>query len=156
MAVITSRVPAAVDALVALCRASPALAGVEIVDGPPIIDLANPDVIFIGWQPSDGTAVTFAQDFNAAGARTRDEEFGITCYAEAHSGDTDITARRVRAFELLAAVETALRATDAAPTAPTLNGAVLWAHLTAGTVTQAQSQGALVGVEFTVSCRARI
>jgi len=59
-------------------------------------------------------------------------------------------------FTLVAAVETALRATDAAPTAPTLNGAVLWAHLTTGNLQQVQSEGAVAGLAFTVTCRARI
>jgi len=157
MTVTTSRVPAAIAALVDICRTSPGLAGVEIVDGPPIIDLSNPDLVFIGWQPGEDQAATLTQSFNGAGARTRDEDFVITCYAEARSGDTDIAAQRVRAFALVGAVETALRATNELPEAPTLNGTVLWAHLTAGNLTQAQTKaGAVVGVAFSVTCRARI
>jgi hypothetical protein len=152
----TSRVPAAVDALLAILGASAALSEVSIVDGPPTTNLSNVDHVFVGYQPSAEAAVQLRQDFNSAGARTRDEEFVIACYAESRSGATDMQASRVRAFTLVAAVEAALRATDAAPTAPTLNGTVLWAHLTAGNLTQGQSQGAQAGVEFTVSCRARI
>lgn len=157
MPVITSRVPAAVDALVALCRASTALAGVDIVDGPPIIDLSNPELVAVGWQPADGASVTLTQDFASAGARRRDEDFTIACYAEARSGDTDIASRRTRAFELVAAVETTLRATNEAPEAPTLNGTVQWAHLTAGDLVQEQATtGAIVGLNFTVTCHARL
>lgn len=152
----TSRVPAAVDALLTILQASSALSGATIVDGPPTTNLSDLDHVFVGYQPNAEASVQLAQDFNSAGARTRDEDFTIACYAESRSGDTDMQARRSRAFALVAAVEEALRATDAAPTAPTLSGTVLWAHLTTGNLLQGQSAGAQAGVEFTVSCRARI
>lgn len=100
--------------------------------------------------------MALTQDFNAAGARTRDEAFQISCYAESRAGDKEMALRRAKVFELVGAVEEALRATDVAPTAPTLNGTVLWAHLTAGNLQQVQSEGAIAGLAFTVSCRARI
>lgn len=153
----TSRVPAAVDALLAILRAAPSLEGVTVLDGPDVINLTGLHRIYVGWQPTAEAAVALTQGFNAAGARTRDEDFSIHCYAEARGGDKDMAARRARVFELLAAVETALRATDAAPAAPTLGGTVLWAHLTAGDLQQVQSSdGALAGLPFTVTCRARI
>lgn len=152
----TSRVPAAVDALLAILRATPALTDVRIDDGPAPVNLTDRHRIYVGWQPNGEAAVALIQDFNAAGARTRDESFEISCYAESRTGDKDMAARRARVFELVAAVETALRATDAAPMAPTLNGTVLWSHLTTGNLTQQQSEGALAGLAFTVTCRARI
>jgi hypothetical protein len=152
----TSRVPAAVGALLAILRAAPALADVRIVDGPESVNLTERHRIYVGWQPNAESAVDLVQDFNAAGARTRDEDFTIACYAESRTGDKDMAARRDRVFEIVAAVETALRATDAAPEAPTLNGTVLWSHLTAGDLTQEQNQGAIAGLNFTVTCRARI
>ncbi|MEH0423122.1 hypothetical protein [Streptomyces sp. B21-083] len=152
----TSRVPAAVAALLVILRAAPALAGVRIIDGPEPTNLTVKDMIFVGWSPGAEAAVGLTQNFNAAGARTRDEDFQISCYAESRSGDKDMSLRRTRVFELVAVVEEALRATDAAPTAPTLNGTVLWAHLTAGNLQQAQSEGTVAGLAFTVSCRARI
>jgi hypothetical protein len=33
---------------------------------------------------------------------------------------------------------------------------VLWAHLTAGDLTQVQQEGSLAGLTFTVTCQARI
>jgi len=152
----TSRVPAAVDALLVILRAAVALADVRIEDGPPSVNLSDRDRIHVGWHPNADAAVALTQDFNAAGARTRDEAFEIACYAESRSGSTDMAARRTRVFELVAAVETALRATDVAPTAPTLNSTVLWSHLTAGDLAQWQSDGANAGLAFTVNCRARI
>lgn len=152
----TSRVPAAVDALLAILRAAPALAEVRIVDGPEAVNGTERHRVHVGWQPGADAAVTLTQDFNSAGARTRDEAFEIACYAETWAGDTDMSVRRTKVFDLVGAVEAALRATDAAPTAPTLNGTVLWAHLTTGNLTQVQSEGALAGLAFTVTCRARI
>jgi hypothetical protein len=152
----TSRVPAAVDALLAILRAAPALEGVRIVDGPESVNQTERHRVYIGWQQNAEAAVDLVQDFNSAGARTRDEDFTIACYAESRTGDKDMAARRTRVFEIVAAVETALRATDAAPEAPTLNGTVLWAHVTAGALIQEKGQGALAGLNFTVSCRARI
>ncbi|MEU6098948.1 hypothetical protein [Streptomyces sp. NPDC047079] len=152
----TSRVPAAVDALLAILRAAPGLANVTIVDGPPVVNLTGLQHVFVGWQPGDSAAVSLTQDFNSAGARTRDEAFTIACYAESRAGDTDMQARRSEVFTLVAEVETALRATNSAPTAPTLNGTVLWSHLTAGDLTQVQAEGSLAGLAFTVTCQARI
>ncbi|MFB7421586.1 hypothetical protein ACFC1L_44375 [Streptomyces sp. NPDC056210] len=152
----TSRVPAAVDALLSILRATPALSEVRIVDGPTAVNLTERRIIYIGWQPSGENAVSLQQDFNAAGARTRDEYFVIAGYVESRSGDKDIAIHRTRVFEILAAVEDALRATEAEPEAPTLNGTVLWAHLTAGDLFQQQSDGTIAGLNFSVSCRARI
>lgn len=156
----TSRVPAAIDALVSILRASSALSGVTVFDGPPAgsnSDQADADYVYIGWQPDSDIAAEITQDFAAAGARTRDEEFSIPCTVDTWSGDSDMSARRARAFVLLAAVEDAIRATGANPTAPTLNSAVLWAHLTGGSLEQASSEkGVRARIPFTVTCRARI
>ncbi|WP_060952396.1 hypothetical protein [Streptomyces hygroscopicus] len=152
----TSAVPAAVDALLAILRAAPALADVLVVDGPPSVNLTDRRVVYVGWQPGGEAAVTLEQDFASAGARTMDETFEISGYAEVRSGDKDMADRRRAVFELVAAIETALRATDANPTAPTLNGTVLWSHLTTGNLAQIQSEGSLAGLAFVIACRARI
>ncbi|MFJ6566428.1 hypothetical protein ACIQNU_03350 [Streptomyces sp. NPDC091292] len=152
----TSRVPAAMDALLAILRAAPALAGVRIVDGPEAVNATDRQRIHIGWQPGADQAIELEQEFASAGARRRDEMFSIGCYAEARAGDTDMAVQRARVFALVAAVETALRATDDEPEAPTLRGTVLWSSLTAGNVTQLQAEGAQAGCAFTITCRARI
>ncbi|MFE1550577.1 hypothetical protein [Streptomyces sp. NPDC058718] len=154
---VTSRVPAAVAALLDILRAAPSLAdSVHIEDGPTAVNLTDNDRIYVGWQPNSEAAVNLLQDFNAAGARTRDENFIINCYAESRAGDKDMSLRRARVYEILGVVETALRASDAFPEAPTLNGTVLWAHLTTGDLDQSKSEGARAGLNFGVSCFARI
>lgn len=154
---VTSRVPAAVAALLDILRAAPSLAEVHIEDGPTAVNYSDLDRIYVGWQPNADSAVAAQQDFNSAGARTRDESFTIACYAESRSGDKDMEARRERVYEIVAVVEDALRATNAAPTAPDLNGTVMWAHLTSSDLYQQQSaNGAIAGVDFQVSCFARL
>lgn len=152
----TSRVPAAVDALLAVLRAAPGLAEAAIVDGPPAVNLSEPRRIHVGWQPGADSAVSLQQEFNAAGARTRNEAFQIACYAESRAGDKHMKARRDEVFALVAEVETALRATSDIPDAPTLGGTVLWSELTAGDLVQLQAEGSLAGLAFTVTCQARI
>lgn len=153
----TSRVGAAIDALVAVLRAAPALEGVTVVDGPAVTNVTERRRLYVGWSPTADQAAEIAQDFASAGARRRDEDFSINCYAETRSGDKDMALRRTAVFDLLAAVEVALRATDAQPEAPTLGGTVLWAHVSAGALVQEQNpDGAMAMIPFTVTCRARL
>jgi hypothetical protein len=153
----TSRIPAAIDGLVSALRAAPALDGVVVFDGPPPRDLTDRDLVAVGWQLGGDSSAEMTQDFASAGARTRDETFAVACWLEAWTGDIDVGLRRARAFVLLGAVEEVLRGTNSNPTAPTLGGAVLWAHLTQASLLQQNTQdGVRVGIAFTVTCRARI
>ncbi|MGW7195547.1 hypothetical protein [Streptomyces chryseus] len=150
-----SAVPDAVDALVDILRTVTDPQTITVTDGPPRTNASN-DQLLVGWQPGGEASVTLTQDFAGAGARRRDEAFEIHGYIEARSGDPDMQARRHRAFEILGLIETALRASDAEPQAPTLRGTVQWAHLTAGNLTQDNSDGSQAGLAFSVTCRARI
>ncbi|MFJ6348666.1 hypothetical protein ACIQKB_04215 [Streptomyces sp. NPDC092046] len=156
----TSRVPAAVAALLNILRAAPDLndpdSPVRIVDGPSAVNFSERDIIYVGWQPSGESAVSIQQTFNGAGARTRDEDFVIAGYIESRAGDKDASLRRDRVFEMLGVIEMELRASNTFPEAPTLNGTVQWAHLTAGDLHQEQKDGSLAGLNFSVSCFARI
>lgn len=153
---LTSRVPAAVDALLEILRARPALADAAVVDGPTAVNLTQKRRIHIGWSPAGESAVSIQQQFNGAGARTRDEAFDISGYAEARLGDKDMKLARDQVFALVGEIEQALRASNEAPEAPTLNGTVLWAHLTTGDLHQSQAEGITAGLAFTVTCQARI
>jgi hypothetical protein len=154
----TSRIPAAIDALVT--RWTAALPGVLVLDGPTTADLTKQqDLVYVGWQPNaeNGIAAEMQQDFAHIGGYTRDERFDILCFAESWTGDFDIKARRTRAFELFAACELDLRASGANPSAPNLGGAVLFCGITQGQLLQQQTdKGAQVGVAFRVTCEARI
>lgn len=153
----TSAVPSAIDALLEILRAVPALSEVQVIDGPPVGDMSDQDLVAVGWAPEGDLAAETAQDFAYAGARRRDEDFTISGWIDSWSGDSDVRVCRLRVFELLAVVEASLRATDSAPEAPTLNGAVQWAHLTRGVLHQSNTdQGVRAGLGFTVTCRALI
>jgi hypothetical protein len=154
----TSAVPGTITALLEILRASTSLDGVDVIDGPPVDDVATSDFLAVGWTGSDEQqAVESVQDFNAAGARTRNEDFTIASVIDVWSGDDGFAAVRDRAFGILAVVEQELRATNTAPDAPTLNGAVMWAHVTRTQLRQYfTDQGARVALGFTVSCHARI
>ena len=153
----TSAVPGAITALLAVLRATPALSDVQVIDGPPTTDMADPDIIAVGWSTDGDQSAQLVQNFNAAGARTRDEDFEITGYIDCWRGDQEFSTVRARAFTLLAVVETAIRASGPNPEAPTLNGAVMWAHLTGGVLRQSfTDQGTRAALSFTVTCHARI
>lgn len=153
----TSAVPAAIDALLAILRAAPALADVDVIDGPPVDDGSAHDWIAIGWQPSGEEGAQIGQSFAYAGGRRRDEQSLIHGWAESWTGDGDIRVPRLRAFELLGVIESAIRNSDAQPTAADLGGAVLWSEFSAGILRQtSDEQGLTAGIGFTIACRARI
>jgi hypothetical protein len=160
----TSAIPGAIDALVSILSASTALAAlsqdgrtVKVLDGPPTGDIALDDYLAVGWSGSDDQGAEAVQDFNSAGARTRNEDIAISGVIDVWSGDDTFATVRARAFQILGVLETELRATNASPEAPTLNHAVLWAHLTRTQLRQYfTDQGARVALGFTVSCHARI
>lgn len=153
----TSAVPGAVSALLAIAQAAAGFEGVPITDGPPTGDMADQEFVAIGWQPDSEESVQITQVFAYAGARSRDEEFSILCWIDTWTGDADVSARRARAFELLGVLETAIRASGGSPTAPTLNGTVLWSELTSAVLKQANTdKGVRAGIAFSVACRSRI
>ncbi len=152
----TSALPAALTALVTALQAADALTGVLVTDGQPVGDTATQDFLAVGWSGGEDQVAEIMQDFNAAGARTRDEDFSITCVVDVWSGDEGFATVRNRVFEIFGVVETVLRATGGNPAAPTLNGTVLWSELTTGDLFQSHSEGAIAGLAFTIACRARI
>lgn len=126
---LTSRVPAALDALRAAAVAAIGTT-VTVVDGPPLDwaplrfpgdAVSERQALFIGAAPGEDSGVEAVQDHNAAGAVSRDERAVIHCTAWSGAGDQDVKARRDEAFAIVGAVELAI-AGD-----PTLSGAVLYA-----------------------------
>jgi len=154
----TSRAGVAQDALVALATAQ--LPGVDVVDGPPLnwdqITLAVPQVgdgtryLFVGAQPQSATWLTGQQDFNAAGAVSRDEHFEIICTALGFSGDGMAKTARDAALAVMAGMEQAIRLD------PSLGQAVLYSRVSTvdrGDVTL-NASGVNVPIIFRVACRA--
>lgn len=108
----TSRVPDAIDALVALFGAAPALDGVKVVDGPLVTGDPLREAICVAYDGAEGggEAVDIQQEWASIGQKARNETFTITCAVVVWGGATKVRPARERAFALLAAVEDALRA----------------------------------------------
>jgi hypothetical protein len=98
----TSAIPAVIDALLADAADAAALAGVQILDGPPAGQDLQDQYVIIGWsQNQPSTAATQDTDtFDEAGTET----FQIPCQARSYSGNTDMAARRTAVFALYDAV----------------------------------------------------
>ena len=162
MAVTTSQAGPALDALVTLLTS--ALTTTVVVDGPPMKNDGETNIaqrrLFVGADtadPSDeAVAVEFDQSFRSDGARNRDEDFTVWCVAEGWSGETVMQTARNNAKTVLSGVESALRATQAAPAAPALGlSGVMYSELVSGTWTQAQTdRGAYCRIRFGVRVRA--
>jgi hypothetical protein len=147
--VTTSRIPATIDALVSIFTV--ALPDVQVLDGPPNVDLAS-DFVVVGWSPYADTAADAQQQFASLGTQRREEDFTIVCYADSYSGDTGASVRRARVFQIVGVAETALRA-DA-----TLGGVIsLWAEMGDCTLHQdIDERGLAIGVTFHIHCKTRI
>lgn len=158
----TSRIPAGIDALLGVLAVRPALAQVDIIDGPPLawgaIKLATSSTgdgqryLFIGAGLDGTMASEGVQEFNAAGAVSRDERFEVLCVALAWSGDgAAVKATRDLAFALVGEVEQAIRAD------PSLGNAVLYCLLSSvdrHDQIQQPDRGLSVTVSFRVAFRA--
>lgn len=161
----TSRIPAAIDGLLELCRAAAVvdgpLEGVSVYDGPPIQDPSEERQLYIGHDEmrsdsSDVYAAEGTQVFQTMGG-AREESFAILCAAVARTGDTDMKSQRDRAWSIVAAVENLIRLHESGSDI-TLNGAVLMSNIS-GDIRLQQIQtttGAYVKVSFYVQCLARI
>lgn len=102
-----SAVPATLDALVALFQVK--LAGTQIVDGPPTVDVAG-DVVAVGVTPDDPGDVASTEDIAGLGAVQ--ESFDVLCLARSWSGGDGVKAQRDRTYRLIAAVKTAVAADE--------------------------------------------
>lgn len=167
MAVLTSRMAAAVDALVDLANTSTELsaANVAVIDGP--FNQAQHGVaetearLFIGtsdpYGDGESVAVDGDQSFRNIGARWRDETFEVHCLAEGWNGDGDLRAARNTAVTVFAALEVALRPTPDAPAAYSPSRAVAWAGIGKESITSEYTDdGVYVRVDFTIQCRANL
>lgn len=151
----TSRVPAVIDALVALFRAAPALAGVKVVDGPSVTGSPLPEAVYVGYDgdpDNDGQAVDFAQEWASIGQRAKNETFTVTCAVGVWRGSTGVRPARTRAFEVLAAVEGALRADPSLGLPPPSTVA-----FASGSMAQVQgTSGMGVRIAFQIAVQTRI
>lgn len=148
----TSRIPAAIDALVTALSAAIG-STTNVVDGPPLAwdavgapgdAVSDSSWLFVGASPDGDEGAAGDQDFNAAGAVSRDETFVIFCTAYTFGGDLIVKTRRDDAFALVGQVEQVCRSD------PSLGGAVLYSRMS-GVTSYRPTQGEY-GSDCTVVC----
>ena len=155
-----STVPAALAALVAMHQAAPALAGVEIIDGPPQEGSGASEGIAFGWNPNEDVDAVEATvgNLDLAGV-PRDERYTIHASLTVINGGDGtpagktaaLVAARERAGDLLAAVGDVLAADG------TLRGTVTAAALNDCNWRQDDTdRGMLARVNFSLTVRAFI
>jgi hypothetical protein len=147
-----SRLPAAVDSLVATFAGWPGLGGdgVAVKDGPWTSQATLKEAVSVGWtggEDENGAESTLLTE-GLGGAVDR-EQFTIRCVAVVLRGSDDMTGARQRAYEILAQAGAAIAADRK------LGGAVMRAMISSHSLDQAQTtQGAQAAVTFDVSCDA--
>lgn len=147
----SSRIPAAIDALHALAAA--ALTEVDVNNGPALTsDYADKlSVGYAGIENSEVVSFDQEQAGHARGAHPRKEVFFISNVINAGSGDDDMSARRNRAFEILAELEAALRLN------PSMGIPGLTAQIADGSLLQDRGEkGMFAALLFRVRCKSHI
>lgn len=106
-----SRVPALIDACVALFKADAGLSGAVVVDGPQVTAEQADDWVLVGYDgDANGSfqAATSTQNWAGLGTR-RGESIALTVAVVARRGDTDVKAARDRVYALAGRIETVFR-----------------------------------------------
>ena len=107
--------PLAIAALIRALNLSPALAGVEVRDGPQITNAAALEVVVVGYQGAEDDAVADGTVLpeGLSGGRPDRESYSVHCAVSVLAGDdpsTAVATARNRACVLLAAVGDAITA----------------------------------------------
>jgi hypothetical protein len=148
-----SAIPDAIDGLVDLLRADPALTavGVQVLDGPPVSVIAAPGtVLIVGGNGDEDDVLSATSELTDSSLRRGDnaETFDVRCHLEHWEGGDDVAGCRRAAFAVLSSVKAAVIRD------PKLGGAVSRTRLTGGlSYAVAHFQGDTgVGVPFVLRC----
>lgn len=149
----TAAFPTLVANIITALKAAQSLADVVVYDGIQIDESFPGDFIAIGHDGSEEgevLAVDINQSYDQLGAKKMFEDGRINCVLVANDGDNDVTARRVRAFAILSAVDTVIR------TDPSFSGACLYSGLENHSAQyRLTNAGSAVVITFTIAYRAR-
>lgn len=145
-----SKLPGAVDGLVAVFGAWPGLSGVTVLDGPSTSQTTLSEVLTVGWTGGDDeTDAESTLLTEGLGGSPDREQFTIRCAAAVLRGTNDLPGARRRAYELLGEAGAAIAADR------TLQRAVMRAMVGSHSLSQELTQqGAQAIVVFEVSCDA--
>jgi hypothetical protein len=146
----SSKLPAAMDALVAHLQAWPGLVGVTVRDGPSTSQATVQEIVSVGWTGGDGdTGGESTLLTEGLGGAVDREQITIRCIAVVLRGGDDISGARERAYELLSEAGAAIAADR------NLANTVMRAWISSHSLTQDQTGGgAQAAVTFDVSCDA--
>jgi hypothetical protein len=146
----TSKLPAAMDAMVAAFGSAESLKGVTVRDGASVSQATVLEVVSVGYTGTEGENDADATLLTEGlGGDPDREQFTIRCAAAALKGSTELPAARARAYELFAAAASVIAANR------TLGGTVMRAMIGSHSLTQWQTKdGAQAVVSFEVSCDA--
>jgi hypothetical protein len=142
----SSQVAAALKNLAAMLPLSPALAGVEISDGPPPRNSAATEALATGYSPGEdipAVEVTTTAEGDAGGPDR--EQWIIHCSLGVLSGAGDLTAARDRAYQIHGAAGDVLAAD------PQLRGTVMSARMGDHSLRQSPTDaGILARINFSI------
>jgi len=150
---VTGAFPTMITKIIAALGSASSLTGVRIFDGAEVDESFPGDAIAIGHDGSLGDSEMQIATITNTPLSFTDlhEELGrINCSLWSWDGGSSITARRVRAFALLSAVDTVIRAD------PTFTGTALYTILETDNVNYRQTtMGAAVVINFVIQYQAQ-
>ena len=143
------------SSVITALRASSSFTNVRIFDGVEIDQSYPGDAVAVGHDGSleadEIHAGDFRQEYAPIGAKSKMEDGSLNCFLWSWDGASDVSARRARAYALLASCEQAIRSD------PSLGGVCLYANLETVTTKYRQTTaGAVVMITFVITYRARI
>ena len=152
MTVITA-FPAMVDKIIAALGSASSLTGIRVFDGAEVDASYPKDAIAVGHDGSFGDSfITAGNARNSPLAFTdqHDESGTIACALWSQDGASKFPALRIRAFALLSAIDTVIRAD------PTFTGTCLYSYLESDAVEyRTTSNGSSVVITFTITYQAQ-
>jgi hypothetical protein len=145
----TSKLPVAMDALVAALTDWPGLSGVTVRDGPSTSQATLQEIVSVGYTGEDGTDAESTLLTEGMGGSIDREQFTIRCATAVLIGGDGVSGARRRAYELLTEAGAAIAANRQ------LGGSVMRAMISSHSLAMDQTpKGAQAVVMFEVSCDA--
>lgn len=147
--------PQVIAGILTNLNAAQSLKDLEVViyDGPEVDNSYPGDWIGIGHNGSEDGEISAGQGQNSwrgLGAKRMEETATIDCIISTWDGDTDVAAKRVRAYAILSAVDTIIRSD------PSFGGACLFGGLNTHELTYWQSTAGFgVRINFSITYEAR-
>ena len=149
----TTALPQVINGILTAFNASADLTSVRIFDGPEIDESYPGDAIAVGHDGTDDGEViagNVRQNPTQLGNQKLMESGTVDCFMWAWDGCSSLANRRTRAFQLLSAADTAIRADSS------FAGVCLYSYIDTHTTSYRQnSAGTAVVINFTIAYTAR-